>query len=132
MHKELLNKLKKYSDKQEVWFDRHNQQTLELLCSDLRIIVWKLLMRVNNWQARRKQQEAIYVDTLKNDTTYKSDKKCKDKFELDNADKMMEFRLMRGTLLFLEQALIAYQNKAKAYTNNHIAYMHETNLINNK
>lgn len=130
--KEIIEKLNKYKQKQEIWYDKDNQQVLELLCSELRIATAEIWLKVSNWKAWREQQKHIYINKYKNNTDMKSDAKCKAKFESDNEEEILRFRKLRWEYFYLLEVLKAYQNNAQTFKDRHIAYMHENKLLNNK
>ena len=131
-YKELIDKLERYVEKQEIWYDKDIQLELELTCCDLRILVARLWFRVDEWTSWRKQQCLIYIDKFKNNTDMKSDTKCRAKFERDESEKIALFKKIRREYKMLLMILDAYQKKADSFKSHNIMLMHENKLLNNK
>ena len=79
------------------------------MLAELRIEFAELRYRQRTAEARRFQQERLYINTHKDDDKYKSDAKCKAKFEDDNIKTMNEFRDLRGQVEMFEEILKAYR-----------------------
>ena len=76
-------------------YDTDSYKEAVFVFAELNIELCDLRFKFRKNEARRKQQERLYIEKYKDDNLYKSDAKCKAKFEADNIDKMFKFRILR-------------------------------------
>lgn len=95
-------------------YDTDDYKEVQFLLAELRIEFAELRFKQRKWEARRKQQERIYINKYKNDSDFKSDTKCKAKFEDDYANEIMRFRNLRWEVEMFWEIIIAYKEMIEA------------------
>lgn len=111
---EKFDKLKEKCYNLYLWYNIDLFKEAQFLLAELRIEFAELRFKQRKWEARRKQQERIYINKYKNDTDFKSDTKCKAKFEDDYAKEIMRFRDLRWEVEMFWEILLAYKEMIEA------------------
>jgi len=111
---EKFDKLKEKCYNLYLWYNIDLFKEVQFLLSELRIEFAELRFKQRKWEARRKQQERIYINKYKNDSDFKSDAKCKAKFEDDYANEIMRFRNLRWEVEMFWEIIIAYKEMIEA------------------
>lgn len=111
---EKFDKLKEKCYNLYLWYNIDLFKEVQFLLAELRIEFAELRFKQRKWEARRKQQERIYINKYKNDTDFKSDTKCKAKFEDDYAKEIMRFRDLRWEVEMFWEIIIAYKEMIEA------------------
>lgn len=111
---EKFDKLKEKCYNLYLWYNIDLFKEVQFLLAELRIEFAELRFKQRKWEARRKQQERIYINKYKNDTDFKSDTKCKAKFEDDYAKEIMRFRDLRWEVEMFWEILLAYKEMIEA------------------
>jgi hypothetical protein len=92
---EKINRLKELCYSLYLVYNTDDYKEAIFSFAELNIELADLRFKFRKNEARRKQQERLYIDKYKDDDLYKSDAKCKAKFESDNTYKMFKFRILR-------------------------------------
>lgn len=111
---EKFKRLEKLCQKLFLSYNTNEFEEAQFLLAELRIEFAELRFKQRKWEARRKQQERIYINKYKNDTDFKSDTKCKAKFEDDYAKEIMRFRNLRWEVEMFWEIIIAYKEMIEA------------------
>ncbi len=107
----IISKIDKLLKKLYIWYDRKQYLDVKYLLSDLRRIKADKKLRVRNAEARRKQWQRIYINTYKDDKLFKSDNKCKSKFEDDHQKEILKFRNLRWEVEWEEEIIECFVDK---------------------
>ena len=127
---EKINRLKELCYSLYLVYNTDDYKEAIFSFAELNIELADLRFKFRKNEARRKQQERLYIDKYKDDDLYKSDAKCKAKFESDNTYKMFKFRILRWEVEHFEWILESYRIELEWLKSAEIDRKHENKMNN--